>query len=451
MGCGSPPKRSAAPTPVLPSREPAGEPPPAASTAPPPHAPNTDQALNTWLQARLPKGGSLEGGKLMHAVQPGDNAKLVASAYLELTEVYHARDLEKLLQKQAWIVGTKIEIPKPLTQVPPDPEKDRLPMPADQALRGVFLTGPVAAQDWAKTIENLEARGLNAVVLDGKDYMGPITYPTQAHVAVETKANAKPVLPNLARTIRYAHRHNIHVIMRNSCFHDPWTSKRAPRLSLKYASTGAPITAEWLDPTNDEAQNYILDLVKEQVAAGADEIQLDYVRFPVHLSSSLVRFPPQAERSKVILGFVKRVHEITQANHMTLSLDLFGVAATGIRDDIEKLGQDIAVVSQEAEAISPMVYPSHYSKGYNGWENPGDHAEIVGIGTKAALDQLKKAGLPTVVRSWIQAFPYKTPGYNAAYVVAQTKHAEANGGKGWLMWNPGSEYSIVWKAFPVLK
>jgi hypothetical protein len=410
--------------------------------------------LAAWLQERLPKGGSMQGTKIMHTVRAGDGARTVAADYLELTEVYHPRDLEAMLAKQnpKWVVGATIEIPKPLSEVPGDPESERRPLP-EEGLRGVFLTGPVAEKDWQKTIDNLAARGMNAVVLDGKDYMGPITYPTNVKLAIETRARVKnPPIPNLARAVRFAHMKNINVIIRNSCFHDPLSARNAPRLAMRLVVTDTPVgSAEWFDPTNEEAQNYIVDLVKEQALSGADEIQLDYVRFPIHMPTRLMKFPDQKERSNVMLAFIKRVHEVTQAHKMSLSLDLFGVAATGIRDDIEKLGQDIAVVSQGAEAISPMVYPSHYNKGYNNWESPGDHPEIVGIGTKAALDQLKQAGLTTHVRSWIQAFPYKSPTYSAAYIAAQAKSAEANGGKGWLMWNPGAEYSMVWKAFPVVK
>jgi hypothetical protein len=453
FACGGATPHTQAPKPeaqLVPSTPDAG---PSTVETPPPKK-NEKLSLASWLQERLPKGGSVQGTKLVHTVRSGDNAKIVAAEYLELTEVYHPRDLEAMLTKQnpQWTVGATVEIPKPLTEVPGDPEAERLPLP-DEGLRGVFLTGPVAAQDWQKTIDNLASHGMNAVVLDGKDYMGPITYPTQVKLAIETHAKLKnPPIPNLARAIRFAHMKKIHVIMRNSCFHDPLSSRNAPRTAMRLVVTDTPVgTAEWFDPTNDEAQSYIVDLVKEQALMGADEIQLDYVRFPIHMPPRLMKFPDQKERSNVIFAFVKRVHEVTQAHNMSLSLDLFGVAATGIRDDIEKLGQDIAVVSQGAEAISPMVYPSHYNKGYNNWEIPGDHAEIVGIGTKAALDQLKKAGLSTHVRSWIQAFPYKSPAYSAAYIAAQAKSAEANGGKGWLMWNPGSEYSMVWKAFPVVK
>src|SRR5205085_2214461 len=121
------------------------------------------------------------------------------------------------------------------------------------------------------------------------------------------------------------------------------------------------------DPTNTEAQDYAIDLAKEGIEAGADEIQLDYVRFPVNINERIVKMPEPKDRPAVIRDFVRRVKAITKPAGVMLSLDLFGVAATGIRSDIERLGQDIGVMGVEADAISPMVYPSHYDKGYRGW------------------------------------------------------------------------------------
>src|SRR4029079_329683 len=99
-------------------------------------------------------------------------------------------------------------------------------------------------------------------------------------VAVETGAAAKAPIADLARTIRFAHARGVRVIMRISCFQDPWTAEHAPRLSIK-GKWGGPYPIGWLDPASDAAHRYILDLVTESIDAGADEIQLDYVRFPV--------------------------------------------------------------------------------------------------------------------------------------------------------------------------
>jgi hypothetical protein len=116
------------------------------------------------------------------------------------------------------------------------------------------------------------------------------------------------------------------------------------------------------------------------------------------------------------------------------------------------LGQDMAVLGPEVEAISPMVYPSHYSSGFYGWANPGDHPEIVGIGVKGSLEQMNvranEGKKLAVIRPWIQAMDYKTTTYSPQYLKDEIRAANAAGGTGWLMWNPSQEYGFAWAAVP---
>lgn len=412
----------------------------------------------TWMKQHLPKGGAVEGTvdapKLLHTVSAGDTYPSLAASYLELTEIYTDKELAAAIQKKNpnLVVGKQIEIPAPLTHAIKDPKDERLGWPEDKVLRGIFLTGPYAQMKWVETLDKMAPRGINLVVLDAKDYEGPVNYATKAKIAVETGAAAKASIPNLARMIRFAHWRGIRVSLRIPCFHDPVADKKLPgsRLSLRFAQGNPPppIHIDWIDPTNPEAQEYAVELAQEGVDAGADEINLDYVRFPVHIGQKTAKLPDPKDRSKIIRDFVKKVHAVTKPAGALLSLDLFGVAATGSKDDIDRLGQEIGVVGPEAEAIAPMTYPSHYSKGYNGWDEPGDHPEIVGIGTRAALKQLKAVGATTQVRSWVQAFAWHTNIYGTKYVVDQAKSAESAGGHGWLMWSPSCEYSAVFNGFP---
>ena len=155
-------------------------------------------------------------------------------------------------------------------------------------------------------------------------------------------------------------------------------------------------------------------------------------------------------KTEVIRDFVRKVHAVTQARHVPLSLDIFGVVADGHRDDISMLGQDPVLLASECEALSPMVYPSHYRAGYQGFEIPGNHPEIVGIGTKRILEQLQSQGKTdgAVIRPWLQAVSYRSPEYGPPYVAAEIRHADRAGGTGWLMWNPAQTYSVTWSAVP---
>ena len=412
----------------------------------------------TWLRARVPASAKISsdasGVKVLHTIAASDTHASIADAYLDVTDVYLAKDLAALLQKKAPVLtaGQTLEIPSVLPAPYKDPEHDRLGLPEDRVLRGVFLTGVYAALYWIQTLDKVAARKMNAVVLDAKDYMGPVNYPTKVKLANEMEAAKNPQIPDMARAIRFAHARGIRVILRIPCFHDPLAAKKAPRLSLM-GTWGGPIDMGWLDPTNEEAQQYVLDLVKEAISFGADEVQLDYIRFPVVGPVKSMKLPPprNGERIKIIRDIVRKVHDVTSPAHVSLSLDIFGVCATGDRSDWEALGQDIAVLGSECEALSPMVYPSHYDKGYRGWDMPGNHPEIIGIGTKAAVKYLAEAKpKPTaVIRSWLQAFAWKTPVYGPKYLVEEARQAEANGGAGWLMWSPGNDYYAAWLGFPL--
>jgi len=417
--------------------------------------------LLSFLRKRVVAPGEVMAGsaggapRVVHTVATGDTHASIAAAYLDVTEIYREADLAKALEKASpsLAAGTKVEIPAVLTRAPRSAAEERLGWPEDRALRALFMTGPYAQQRWTLELDKMVPRGLNAVVLDAKDYMGPMTYPSRAAVAVEVGATAKPPIPDLARMIRFAHARGIRIILRIPCFHDPYADRKAKggRLSLKHPTTGAPVHIDWLDPTNTEAQDYALDIAREGLAAGADEINLDYVRFPVHIGSAVAKMPEPHARSAIIRDFVRRVHALTREAGAKLSIDLFGVTATGDRSDIERLGQEIATVGPAADAIMPMVYPSHYDKGYNGWEKPGDHPEIVGIGTRAAVKQLASTHGTTVVRSWLQAFAWRTSIYGSKYVVDQAHSAETNGGVGWAMWSPACEYSAVYAGIPPRK
>jgi hypothetical protein len=433
---------------------------------PPPVPPASSQAhpepassLAEWVRKRLPAGGAVQSGgagsiAVTHTVAEGDTALTIAKAYLDLTSVYRATDLAAEITKSAPNLrpGTEVNIPHVLSAPYRTPDEERLRWPEDRVLKGIFISGIFAGSFWPETIEKLAARRLNAVVLDAKDYMGTVNYPTHVKLALEIEAAKDPPIPDYFRAIRFAHARGIRVIARIPCFHDPWAAKHAPRLSLMGIG-GRPFEMGWTDPGNDETQQYVVDLVREAVELGADEVQLDYVRFPVYSPGikNAAMPPPDGHRSQAIKAFIRRVHEVTQERQVPLSLDLFGVTATGTLSDIEALGQNIGVIGGDAEALSPMVYPSHYADGWNGFDNPGDHPEIIGIGTKAAIEKLKSAHITsTIMRPWLQAAAYKSPTFGPKYIQDEIRSAEAAGALGWLMWDPGNNYWAVWKGVPVV-
>jgi hypothetical protein len=425
--------------------------------------------LGDWLRARLPQAGRVDDApgralEVVHTAVAGDTALTIAKAYLELTDVYRAKDLAAAIAKESPVVrpGTEVRIPHLIAAPFHEPDADRMRWQADRALKGIYITGETAGLRWPEVLDRVQAHGLNAIVLDAKQYAGAITYPTRVKLALESGAGRSPPIPDLARAIRFAHERGIYVIARVTCFHDPWLAAHAPRTSVRSAS-GGPAAIGWVDPANSEVRDYLVDLVREVVERGADEVQLDYVRFPVEDLGDAALLPPDGHRSRAIASFVARVHEAVEARHVPLSLDVFGIAASAPRADVEALGQNLLLLGPEAEAISPMVYPSHYPVGSLGFDQPGDHPELVGFGTKAAVAKLNAgngavAALgdategsvrhQTIIRPWLQASSFRTSKFGPKYIQDEIQSAEANGAVGWLLWDAGNSYWAVWRALP---
>jgi hypothetical protein len=416
-----------------------------------------------WLKHHVAPGAEVvdEAGaplKVVYVAKKGDTLASVARANLDLTETYVWDDFAKDIVKANPHVragvkeGQRIEIPNLIDRPYKTGDDARLGWPSDKALRGLYLRGATGGgHAYTKILDKMAERGINAIVLDTKDTDGLLTYRSKVPLALEVQATKSAAIADLPRAIRFAHARGIRVVMRISCFHDEWMQHHKPSLSIR-GKWGGVYPIGWLEPSSEGAHQYIVDLAREAMDAGADEIELDYVRYPVigiknadfHLEER------HLTKVEVIRNFVRQVHQVTRPRDVPLSLDIFGVVATGMREDIEMLGQDIAMLGPECEALSPMVYPSHYSKGYMGFEIPGNHPELVGIGTKGTLTQLATAKVPTetVVRPWVQAMNYESPEYGPQYLAKELKSALENGSHGWLMWNPNQDYGYAWQAVP---
>jgi hypothetical protein len=320
------------------------------------------------------------------------------------------------------------------------PAEARLGWPENKELMGVYAPmGMIGAPSFPSFLARVAKNGMNAVVVDAKDYGGLLTYPSTIPVAVDAHAASHPVVPSLVKLVHDAHLLGVRVLLRVACFHDTWMASHRRDLAIH----GMP---DWLDPNNVAAQDYLIAIVDETLAFGVDEIQLDYVRYPTesigHADFALVH----KKTTDVITGFVQRVHEHTKAAGVPLAIDIFGVVAWQRSVDVLATGQDLTRLGDVVEAVSPMVYPSHFSDGFNGYAVPGEHPEVVGFGTRQACDVLKKSGSHAVVRPWIQAFPWHAPGYDTSYVSREITQARAAEGTGWLAWNAGGYYGEVMAA-----
>jgi len=448
--------------------EPLAAPAPSSMVAVAPKDPRAE--LRDWLKKNVPEGGEViddDGPNLgvVHTSRTGETFYKIAAAYIDLTNAYTNKELAgsiaKANAKLPWGAlpeGTRVIVPRIVTSIPKTPSEGRLPWPEDKSLRGLYANSMYAGSvDLPAALDTMAARGMNAIVVDAKDVTGLYTYKSKIPLAVELDASKHSQIPSFARLVRVAHARDIRVIARIACFRDEWIGPRKGELAIQ-SKWGQPHRApskivDWLDPANEQVQNYLLEVVQESLDAGVDEIQLDYVRYPTEgIGDADFKLKSRGLTPVgVITDFVKRVHEVTKKSNVPLSLDVFGVIAWNYKVDTDATGQDLTQLAPIVEALSPMVYPSHFADGFQGYEVPGDHPDIVGIGTKKAVVLLKSVEATTVVRPWVQAFPWKSPSFGAGYIAEQIKEAKNGGGVGWLAWNSGGEYGATFQALPSKK
>ena len=425
----------------------------ATTPAAPVSDPRPASELEVWLRARLPPGGRIDrlGDDLhvVHVARAGDTLASIAHAYLDLTTAYTESEFTTALASANGKTpgtallheGREIALVDVVTSAPKPAAESRLGWPEDKRIAGLYThVGMIGAAFFPRFLERLAVNGMNAVVVDAKDYGGWVMYPSKIPLVAETHADSHAVVSSLERLVRVAHARGIRVLLRVSCFHDPWMTGKRPDLAIKGMHN-------WLNPNSVAAQDYLISIVDEVLPTGVDEIQLDYVRYPTEGVAHADLELGHTKTTDVIAGFVKRVHEHTEAAGVPLSIDVFGVVAWQYPPDVNSTGQDLSKLGPYVRGtISPMIYPSHFHDGFNGFTAPGDHPEVVAFGTKLAVEVLKKVHSAAVVRPWIQGFPWHASNYSAVYVAQEIEQSHSAQGMGWLAWNAGGYYNEVFAA-----
>lgn len=308
--------------------------------------------------------------------------------------------------------------------------------------KGIYLTAYSAASSkkMAAMIDLINRTELNAVVIDIKDYSGKVLYDTQVPLAQELGL-VDVRIKDIPALIEQLHEHDIYVIARQTVFQDPILAEKKPELAIKSKNGGLWRDHKylaWVDPTQQPIWDYNVQIAKEVIALGFDEINFDYVRFPSDGNMSLVVYTNgEKPRTQVMNEFYHYLSDQLKDEPAYISLDLFGYVME--RHDGMSIGQRLEDSVDAVDYISPMMYPSHYPSGHLGLANPAAHPGIV-------IDNGMKKGTPyfegqrAQARPWIQAFHLGAT-YGAAAIRAQIDKVEAYPNAGWLLWNAANRYT----------
>lgn len=408
----------------------------------------------------LERGYFHYAGILFYTAQSNISAQELSEQSIELTNFSKLKDLQTTIaganriSKGIINSGETVVLPGALPCFTPDIVKSRFN--SIIKTKGLYFTGDRAgAKDFISTLDSMVEAGLNTIVFDIKDITGIVHTRSRLDIVRRYRLNQRGSIDNLPKLLRECRKRGIYIIARVSLFSDHLLYDSFPSVRIKSKATGrywnSGSREKWCDPTSRIVQDYNIALAMEIAAAGVDEIQFDYIRFPTTGDMADADYAydfGKMERTDAITHFLKRANEALSKYRVFVSADIFGVVAWGKDIDIKKTGQSVGMLSRHCDIISPMLYPSHFNDNFDGFARPGDNPyHFVLSGCKRVKGV---AGNNVVVRPWLQAFPWRVSRYNADYILKQIKAADDSGANGYLFWNASNSYDEVFKAMSLL-
>lgn len=393
--------------------------------------------------------------EFVHRVLPGESLNKIANQYLSLTKSFSLGNLVEEIKKINNISGSLIRpnqrLVIPLVQSTSETAMT-VPKQADFEAKGIYLNRyTMASKKMTRLIDELIPAGGNTVILDGKDMSGRLSYPSRVNLATEIGANKNPIIRDPGRLFNYLHKRGLHIVVRIVLFYDPLLVAKKPELGLRSISGGRVLEkgkAAWVDPFHLTVQQYNLDIAKELAEMGADEIQFDYMRFPTTKSSRNLPYGPgeqEIPRHMIITDFLKEARRVLAPYKVLLSIDVFGITAWGYKKDVEATGQNLKELAKYCDVISPMIYPSHFSRPFQGIANPGVQPYRLVFEACKKFSALLE-GSNVTLRPWIQAFPWRAGRFNKDYILEELRALRQSKARGWLLWSAGNVYRVAWKA-----
>ena len=397
---------------------------------------------------------------LVHRVKAGDNLIKICGMYREQSNHYSLGDLLSAIRKANGLQTNVLQIGQDLViPVLPPENAPVVSTRVDQGaeLRGMYLTGPACGLGsvWRR-VDRFIAAGGNAVVFDAKDIDGGVSFASEHPLATWGKGRSAPVISSLSEMMERLDRREMYVVARVALFLDGELGKQRPDLALADAR-GEPWSERgcfWMDPRQAEVQEYNLTLARELAAAGVDEIQFDYVRFPTNGWREDFQADERdletvaRERREAITAFLQAARSALEPYDVRISADLYGIMAWGRVEDLALTGQHVPTIATLVDVICPMIYPSHFAPGFEGHRRPGDApGHFIGEGTRRFREL---AAGEAEIRPWLQAFPYRVSRYDGEYIQTQVLAARESGGQGWCLWNPACRYQVAMSVMPGL-
>jgi len=331
------------------------------------------------------------------------------------------------------------EPPRPAPEpVVPEPEPRVMP----KEVRGIHLSGWYAGSpdllepllEWATSV------GINTLVLEIKAEDGKVTWMSDVPLAAEIGANARKV-GDIHKLIAELREKGFWIVGRIVVMNDQYLYRARPEWGIPGFDGGA---YSYMDPKREEVWTYNLDLAKEAVRSGFDEIQFDYIRYPERKVAGYNLDNGPEARVAPIIGFLNRAAKELKPLGVLISADVFGLTTSVAEGDDMGIGQDYLEIAKVVDFISAMAYPSHYAPYTYGIPVPNNAPyETIFNSMGKALE--RTPGIPIEKhRPWLQDFSYMAVSplrYGPVEVMAQVQALRDLGINSFMLWDPSNRYS----------
>jgi hypothetical protein len=173
-------------------------------------------------------------------------------------------------------------------------------------------------------------------------------------------------------------------------------------------------------------------LIDTAINYGANQIQLDYIRYNTHQ-------PASTQNAKNILKVVQYYKDKLTARGIPMQADVFGITGYG---ESKHIGQNLRLMAQSVDALCPMVYPSHFEPFRSHAKTP---YETIYNSLRALRSQFDYK-MPVKLYAYIEIsnYRYPLPGpKRRAYIVAEMKAVRDAGADGWYVWSAHNKYDYL--------
>lgn len=315
-----------------------------------------------------------------------------------------------------------------------------------EVVRAAYMTSCIASGPGlrAPLLGIVDRTKINALVIDVKDYTG--------YVSIKFEGKDYPtggkscLVSDMHQFLAQLGEKGIYRIARIAVMQDPYYAAKHPEQAVLRKDNGGVWKDKkglaFVDPGSEEFWNYNRDIAYDAFNAGFDEVNFDYVRYPTdgNISNMSFKLTGTSTKQQMMKRFFTFMGKAMKDKNIPSSVDLFGMTTTATGD--LGIGQVLEDVLPHFDYIAPMVYPSHYPKGFNNWKDPNT---VVGPLTEYVMgESVRRASVlglpPTKIRTWVQDFDYGKD-YTAADVRAIITASEKVGVHSYMTWDPSNRYT----------